>query len=78
MALRALPIIVIGGLDSIKGAVIAGFGVGLFEVAAGVYLSAYSDVIGVGFSTIVPYLLMLAILFVRPHGLFGTVEIRRV
>ncbi len=78
VALRALPIIVIGGLDSIKGAVIAGFGVGLFEVAAGVYLSAYSDVIGVGFSTIVPYLLMLAILFVRPHGLFGTVEIRRV
>ena len=32
----------------------------------------------VGFSTIVPYLLMLIVLFVRPHGLFGTEEIRRV
>ncbi len=78
VALRALPIIVIGGLDSIVGAVVAGFAVGIFEVSAGVYLSQYSSVIGLGFSTIVPYLLMLAVLFVRPHGLFGTVEIRRV
>ena len=78
IALRALPIIVIGGLDSIIGAVVAGFGVGLFEVGAGVYLSQYSSVIGNGFSTIVPYLLMLIVLFIRPHGLFGTEEIRRV
>ena len=57
---------------------VVSFGVGLLEVGAGVYLSQYSDVIGNGFSTIVPYLLMLGVLFVRPHGLFGTVEIRRV
>jgi branched-chain amino acid transport system permease protein len=46
IAFRAFPVIVIGGLDSIVGAVVAGFGVGLFEVAAGVYLSQYSRVLG--------------------------------
>lgn len=78
IALRAFPVIVIGGLDSVTGAVLAGFGVGLLEVAAGVYLAPYSNVVGLGFSTIVPYLLMLVVLLVRPYGIFGTEEIRRV
>ncbi|MFQ5967880.1 MAG: branched-chain amino acid ABC transporter permease [Acidimicrobiia bacterium] len=78
VALRAFPVIVIGGLDSIVGAVVAGFGVGTIEVFAAVYLLPFSDVLGVGFSTIVPYLLMLVVLFIRPYGIFGTEEIRRV
>ena len=78
VALRAFPVIVIGGLDSVVGAVVAGFGVGLVEVLAAIYLLPYSDTLGVGFSTIIPWLLMLAVLLIRPHGIFGTEEIRRV
>ena len=78
VALRAFPVIVIGGLDSVVGAVVAGFGVGLLEVAAAVYLLPYATTLGVGFSTIVPYLLMLVVLLIRPYGIFGTKEVRRV
>ncbi|VAW07827.1 High-affinity branched-chain amino acid transport system permease protein LivH (TC 3.A.1.4.1) [hydrothermal vent metagenome] len=76
-ALRAFPAIVIGGLDSIKGAVVGGFIVGMAEVMAGHYLSSVTA-LGIGFNTVVPYLVMMAVLLVRPHGLYGTVEIRRV
>ena len=77
-ALRAFPAIIIGGLDSIPGAVIGGLGVGIAEVMAGHYLAPYSDTLGAGFSQIVPYVIMLAFLLFRPYGLFGTPEIRRV
>lgn len=75
---RAFPAIIIGGLDSIFGAVVAGFLVGIAEVVIGTYAAGYSGVLGVGFGGIVPYLLMLVFLLVRPYGLFGTEEIRRV
>ncbi len=75
----ALPAVVIGGLDSIMGAVLGGFIVGLAEVYAGVYLTAETwPLLGLGFSRIFPYLVMMAVLLVRPYGLFGTEEIRRV
>jgi branched-chain amino acid transport system permease protein len=77
-ALRAFPAIIIGGLDSIPGAVVAGFGVGIAEVMAGHYLAPFADQLGAGFSQIVPYLIMLGFLLFRPYGLFGTEEIRRV
>lgn len=77
-AFRAFPAVILGGLDSVGGAVIGGFVIGIVEVAAGTYLSPYSGVLGVGFQGIVPYLVMLLVLLVRPYGLFGTKEIRRV
>jgi branched-chain amino acid transport system permease protein len=77
-ALRAFPAIIIGGLDSIPGAVIGGLGIGIAEVMAGHYLAGYADTLGAGFSQIVPYLIMLGFLLFRPYGLFGTEEIRRV
>ena len=78
-AFRALPAIVIGGLDSITGAVLGGFIVGLAESYAGVYLTGASwAFLGLGFSGVMPYLVMLVVLLVRPYGLFGTEEIRRV
>jgi branched-chain amino acid transport system permease protein len=78
-AFRALPAVVIGGLDSITGAVAGGFIIGLAEVYAGAYLtgSAFSF-LGTGFAGIMPYIVMLAVLLVRPYGLFGTEEVRRV
>lgn len=78
-AFRALPALVIGGLDSIPGAVIGGFVVGLAELYAGAYLVGEAwSFLGVGFSRIFPYLLMMFVLLIRPYGLFGTEEIRRV
>ena len=53
-----------------------GFAIGLAESFAGKYLT-WSG-FGVGFSGIVPYLVMMLVLLVRPYGLFGTEEIRRV
>ena len=76
LAMRAFPAIILGGLDSVGGALIGGLVVGLAEAAAGSYLT--QPVFGTGFSGIVPYLLMMIVLFVRPHGIFGTGEVRRV
>ena len=75
-AFRALPAVVIGGLDSIVGAVAGGFIIGLAEVYTGAYLEF--EFLGTGFAGIMPYLVMFAVLLVRPYGLFGTEEVRRV
>jgi branched-chain amino acid transport system permease protein len=75
---RAFPAIIIGGLDSVVGAVVGGFLVGTAEIVIGTYTTGLSNIVGVGFGTIVPYLLMLVFLLFRPYGLFGTEEIRRV
>ncbi len=75
---RAFPAIIIGGLDSVLGAVVGGFLVGIAEVVITTYTAGYANILGVGFGGIVPYLLMLGFLLVRPYGLFGTEEIRRV
>ena len=76
IAFRAFPAVIIGGLDSIPGAVVGGFAVGIAESAANTYVTA--DFLGNGFPGIVGYLLMMVVLLVRPYGLLGTPEIRRV
>jgi branched-chain amino acid transport system permease protein len=48
------------------------------EEFAGQYLSHRTKILGAGYSTNVPYLVMLIVLLVKPYGLFGTEEIRRV
>jgi branched-chain amino acid transport system permease protein len=75
-AFKAFPAIIVGGLDSIIGGIVGGLLVGFAESAASTYLTY--DFLGVGFAGIVPYLMMLLVLLVRPYGLFGTEEIRRV
>ena len=45
---------------------------------AGAYLAEHTDTLGVGYQLIVPYIVMLIVLLVRPYGLFGTPEVRRV
>jgi len=78
VAFRALPAVILGGLDSIQGALIGGLLIGVAEISAGQYLSGFTNILGSGFQTIVPYIVMLGVLLVRPFGLFGTPEIRRV
>lgn len=81
-AFKALPAIILGGLDSIGGAVIGGFAVGLVEAAFSVYQGSgagqYMPWLGNNFAIVSPYLLMLLVLLVKPFGLFGTPEIERV
>ncbi|MEA1902331.1 MAG: branched-chain amino acid ABC transporter permease [Actinomycetota bacterium] len=74
-AFAAFPAIVLGGLDSIVGAVVGGLIIGLAQAYSGLLPWEF---LGSGFGGVVPYIVMLAVLFVRPHGLFGTEEIRRV
>ncbi len=78
LAFRVLPVIILGGLDSVIGAVYGGLIIATFEIFAGEYLSQWNSILGSGYSTIVPYIAMLVVLIVKPYGLFGTEEIRRV
>jgi branched-chain amino acid transport system permease protein len=78
VAFRALPAVILGGLDSVQGALVGGLLVGLAEIYAGQYLSGQTDILGAGYPVIVPYIVMIIGLLVRPYGLFGTPEIRRV
>ncbi len=75
-AFRAFPAIILGGLDSVLGAIVGGFAIGFAESAASSYLTF--DWLGTGFGGVVPYIVMLLVLLIRPYGLFGTEEIRRV
>ncbi len=75
---RVLPVIILGGLDSVVGAIYGGLLIAFFEIFAGQYLSQWTNILGPGYSTIVPYIVMLGVLLVKPYGLFGTPEIRRV
>jgi branched-chain amino acid transport system permease protein len=77
IAFRAFPAVIVGGLDSIVGAIVGGLIIGVAEIAAGVYLSTWTW-LGLGFSAIVPWLAMMIVLLIKPYGLFGTEEIRRV
>lgn len=77
VALRAFPAAILGGLDSTGGALVGGLVVGLAESFA----AGYQDQIaflGRGFGDVVPYVVMVAVLLVRPSGLFGTRELTRV
>lgn len=78
IALKALPAIVVGGLDSIGGAVLGGLIIGLAEAYTATYQSQYLGFLGFNFSQVVPYVVMLLVLLVRPYGLFGTREVERV
>ena len=78
VAFRALPAVILGGLDSVQGALIGGLIVGGAEIYAGQYLSGQTAWLGAGYPLIVPYIVMVIGLLVRPYGLFGTPEVRRV
>jgi len=75
VALAAIPAIVIGGMDSLAGAVVGGLIVGLIQVLGSGYLADYG---GGKLHEVLPYVLMLAVLVVRPYGLFGSRGVERV
>lgn len=73
--IRALPVVLLGGLESLPGAMVGGLLVGVAEIV----VSGYVDpLVGGGSQDIIPLVLMLLILLVRPYGLFGWVRIERI
>jgi branched-chain amino acid transport system permease protein len=77
VALVALPVIILGGLDSLPGAVVGGLVVGIVQEVTATYQTS-APWLGDNFSVITPYLVMMLVLLVRPYGLFGTREVERV
>jgi branched-chain amino acid transport system permease protein len=78
IALIAFPAIILGGLDSPAGAVVGGVIIGITQTLTSGYQPRYAGWLGGGFGSVMPYVVMIAILLVRPYGLFGTREVRRV
>lgn len=77
VALRALPVAILGGLDSTGGALVGGLAIGIAESLVDGYQNQLLF-LGRGFGSVVPYVVMIAVLLVRPSGLFGTRELTRV
>lgn len=75
---RALPVIALGGWDSYLGAYVGGLVIGVLQIALGRFLAGQAEFLGAGYSAIVPYVLMIAVLLVRPSGIFGQSSLRRV
>jgi branched-chain amino acid transport system permease protein len=75
VALKALPVLILGGFDSIPGAIVGGLIIGASEKLAEVYLGPF---VGGGIEGWFPYVLALAFLLFRPEGLFGEKIIRRI
>jgi branched-chain amino acid transport system permease protein len=71
IGLKVFPVVILGGLDSISGAIVGGVIIGLLETFTGGYISS-------SLREVIPYIVLIFILLVRPYGLFGLVEIERV
>lgn len=78
IALKALPAIILGGLDSVGGAVVGGLVIGVTESLFGTYQNDYLPWLGTNFALVSAYVVMLVVLLVKPYGLFGTREVERV
>jgi branched-chain amino acid transport system permease protein len=71
LGLKVFPVVILGGLESIGGAIIGGLIIGILETFTGGYVST-------SLKEVIPYIVLVFILLVKPYGLFGLVEIERV
>jgi branched-chain amino acid transport system permease protein len=72
---KVFPVVILGGLDSIPGAILGGLIVGIVENVAAGYIDPY---VGGGTKDFIPYVLMILALMIRPYGIFGKKIIERV
>lgn len=77
-ALVALPALILGGIDSFKGAVVGGLLIGVISSVTAAYQPLHAPWLGPNFENVVPYVVMILVLLIRPYGLFGTREVIRV
>ena len=75
LGLKVFPVVILGGLDSVAGAIIGGVLIGVLENLSGGYLD---PIVGGGVKEVAPFVALVVILMIRPHGLFGKSEIERV
>ena len=75
LGLKVFPVVILGGLDSVAGAIIGGVLIGVLENLSGGYLD---PVLGGGVKEVAPFVVLVIILMLRPYGLFGKVQIERV
>src|SRR5512145_1093616 len=73
--LKVIPVVILGGLDSVGGAIVGGFVMGILENLAGGYLD---PVFGGGVKEVAPFVVLVLILMIRPYGLFGKRDVERV
>lgn len=78
IAFRAFPAVIVGGLTSPSGTVIAGFLLGLTEIFAPVYLGPHLGAFGKNLQDVFPYVVMILFLMVRPYGLLGRRDVERL
>ncbi|MDY6852983.1 MAG: branched-chain amino acid ABC transporter permease [Thermodesulfobacteriota bacterium] len=74
IGMKVLPVVILGGLESIGGAIAAGVIVGVLENLAGAYLEPYLK----GIKEVAPFFILILILVIKPHGLFGLKRIERI
>ena len=72
---KVLAVIILGGLDSIGGAILGGFIIGILENLTGIYID---PLVGGGAKDVAPFIMLVLILMIRPYGLFGKAIIERV
>ncbi|PYO03865.1 MAG: branched-chain amino acid ABC transporter permease, partial [Candidatus Rokuibacteriota bacterium] len=72
LGLKVFPVVILGGLDSVAGAIIGGVMIGVLENLSGGYLD---PILGGGVKEVAPFVVLIVILMIRPYGLFGKVEI---
>jgi len=73
--LKVIPVVILGGLDSVLGAIVGGIVIGVLENLSGGYLD---PLFGGGVKEVAPFLFLVVILALKPYGLFGKVKIERV
>ncbi len=73
--LKVFPVVILGGLDSVVGAIIGGFIIGVLESLSSGYLD---PLIGGGVRDVAPFVLLVLVLMIKPYGLFGQERIERV
>ncbi len=73
--LKVIPVVILGGLDSIAGAIVGGLVMGILENLSGGYLD---PLFGGGVKEVAPFIALVAILTIKPYGLFGKLKIERV
>ena len=75
LGLKVFPVVIVGGLDSIPGTIVGAILVGVLESVTGGYLD---PALGGGVGNVASYVVLIAMLFARPYGLFGRADVARV
>jgi branched-chain amino acid transport system permease protein len=76
VGLKAFAVVLLGGIDSVEGAVVAGIMLGMLENIAAGYLDPLLPT--GGFATVFPFVVMIIVLIFRPYGIFGLKRIERI